>query len=161
MTVADLAGAAATERLRGHEEAFALTLAGPQDGAPAGVRAVTHPALGACELFVAPVGEVRGGVQRYEVVVDRSVGAPQDPPAPAPGHEPPPARPGTPEAAAAAVAAETARIERRATVQRTVAKRRSKRAAKKAAARRAKKAAARRRRRRTRRKRVGARTRRR
>lgn len=96
--VDDLAGAAEDEHLRGHAEAFALTFYGPPNALGAAVQTFTHPAIGTYSLFIAAVGPVDGKVQRYEVVVDRSVGRPPDPPAPARDMSAPPAHPGNPEA---------------------------------------------------------------
>jgi hypothetical protein len=78
--VEDLAGALTTKSLRGHPQAFALTFYGPP-GAVAGMtQTFSHATLGTYSLFVVPVGAVDGAVQRYEVVVDRSVGSrPQAP----------------------------------------------------------------------------------
>ena len=132
--VDDLAGAADDADLRGHPEAFALTFHGPPAAFAPAVQTFTHPALGRFSLFVTPVGAVEGQLQRYEVVVDRSVGAPRRPPAPAPGLSPPPAHPGSEEAAAEARAelrqeltVEARRVARRIKRRRRVRRRKLKR----------------------------------
>ena len=101
--VDDLAGAEGDSDLRGHPEAFALTFYGPPNALGATVQTFSHPAIGTYSLLLTPVGAVEGQVQRYEVVVDRSVGAPRNPPAPAKGITPPPEHPGSEEAAAEAL----------------------------------------------------------
>ena len=75
--VDDLAGADGDSALRGHPEAFALTFYGPPNALGATVQTFSHPAVGTYSLLITPVGAVEGQVQRYEVVVDRSVGAPR------------------------------------------------------------------------------------
>lgn len=126
--VDDLAGAEDDEELRGHAEAFALTFYGPPNALGGAVQTFTHPAIGTYSLFIAAVGPVAGKVQRYEVVVDRSVGRPADPPSPAKGISSPPAHPGDPEAAAAAVAeAERELVVEAKRVQRQINRRRRRR----------------------------------
>ena len=129
--VDDLAGAADDTALRGHPEAFALTFYGPPNALGATVQTFTHPALGTYSLFITAVGSAEGQLQRYEVVVDRSVGRPADPPAPSSSLSPPDAHPGSPEAAEKAlaefraeVAHESRRIARRAAAKRRRVKRR-------------------------------------
>jgi hypothetical protein len=87
LSVADLA---ARPALAGSEDAFALAFSGPL-GAPleSGIQTFSHPALGSFDLFVTPV-DLPDGDRRYEVVVDRSVGALPDPPEPV-RHDPAPA----------------------------------------------------------------------
>jgi hypothetical protein len=94
LSVTDLA---ARPALAGSEDAFALAFAGPI-GAPleSGIQTFSHPRLGSFDLFVTPVDRPDGD-RRYEVVVDRSIGAPPDPaeetrrePAPAPATTPAP-----------------------------------------------------------------------
>lgn len=102
-SVADVEGAAGDASLRGHDEAFVLSFTGAT-GLEAATHRVAHRAFGSADLLVAPVALSDGASQRYELVVDRSVGRPADPPEPAPGRSSPPAHPGDPEAAAAALA---------------------------------------------------------
>ena len=79
LSVADVAGAAGNRSLVGSEDAFVLTFSGPLDPAlEAGTHTLRNAALGTFELFLSPVGKPRKD-QRYEAVVDRSVGAPKDP----------------------------------------------------------------------------------
>ena len=132
--VDDLAGAAGDKALRGHPEAFALTFYGPPNALGATVQTFSHPDVGTYSLYIAPVGQVEGRVQRYEVVVDRSVGVPKRPPAPPKTSSAPPAHPGNEEAAAKAVAeledelaAESRRIARRAAKRRRIKRRKLKR----------------------------------
>jgi hypothetical protein len=80
--------------LPGSEDAFALEFS---SGAPrpAGIHTFSHPDLGLFQLFIAPV-ERQGG---YEVVVNRSVGAPKHVPKPPrknPGPVAPPKHPPKP-----------------------------------------------------------------
>ena len=99
LSVTDLAGARADRRLAGSQDAFALAFAGPLgQPLPTGTHTFRHPALGAFELFVSPV-EAPHADRRYEVVVDRSVGAPRTVPQ-APAAPVPPARAAAPAAAA-------------------------------------------------------------
>jgi hypothetical protein len=80
VSVADVSGAAHQASLRGSEDAFALSFTGDAR-LPSGIHTLAHAQLGRFDLFVSPVGvEADRG---YEVVVDRSVGAPPSPP-PAP-----------------------------------------------------------------------------
>jgi hypothetical protein len=92
--VSDLGATVGDTSLAASEDAFALefTAGGPLTS---GIQSFSHPDLGVFELFIAPV-ESHGG---YEVVVNRSVGAPkhvpQGPrknpgPAAPPKHEPKP-----------------------------------------------------------------------
>jgi hypothetical protein len=62
--------------LAGRDDAFRLELTGPA-GMTGGIHPFQHPALGSVELFLSPVDTVVAGVQRYEVVVNRSVGVPR------------------------------------------------------------------------------------
>jgi hypothetical protein len=62
------------------DDAFALELTGPAGALSAGIHQLRHPALGTFTLFVSPVDTVAGGVQHYEIVVDRSVGVPRSVP---------------------------------------------------------------------------------
>jgi hypothetical protein len=120
MAVSDLAGATAKRQLAGNEDAFALAFSGPLD-APldAGIQTFSHPDLGSFDLFVSPVD--RPGVDRhYEVVVDRSVGAPKSPPRPLTAAAAAPAAAATPAAGAPAAAAPAAaRLFRRVSLWRT------------------------------------------
>lgn len=132
--VDDLAGAADDDALRGHPEAFALTFYGPPDALGAVIQTFTHPAIGTYSLLITPVGAVEGEIQRYEVVVDRSVGRPKDPPSPSSDRPDPGARPGSPEAAEQALAefkretaAEGRKIQRRINRRRRIKRRRLKR----------------------------------
>jgi hypothetical protein len=88
--VADLPG------LKGNEDAFALEFSAKAPIAP-GTHTFSHPDLGVFDLFIAPV-ERQGG---YEVVVNRSVGAPKHVPKPPranPGPVAPPKEPPKPAA---------------------------------------------------------------
>jgi hypothetical protein len=91
LAVADVAGAARQPALVGSDDAFVLAFSGPLT-APltSGIHAFRHPLVGSFELFVTPVDRP-GGDQRYEVLVDRSVGAPKAPPEPPRVREPAPA----------------------------------------------------------------------
>jgi hypothetical protein len=84
--VADVAGARASRRLAGSEDAFALSFSGPVAAAlESGTHTVRHPDLGTFRMFVTEVDRPAGN-RRYEAVVDRSVGvAPSQAPAP-PAH---------------------------------------------------------------------------
>lgn len=59
--------------LAGRDDAFRLELTGDAGAVPCGIQAFRHAALGSFQLFISPVGSVVRGLQRYEVVVDRSV----------------------------------------------------------------------------------------
>lgn len=65
--------------LAGSDDAFSL-LFSTQSPVPQGTYQFSHVVLGECELFTAPVGSAG----YYEVLVNRSVGAPKRPPRPAP-----------------------------------------------------------------------------
>jgi hypothetical protein len=95
--------------LAGRDDAFRLELTGAAGALAGGIHSFRHPALGSFSLFVAPVDTVVDGVQRYEVVVDRSVGVPHSVPqapaatapaasAAAPAASAPPAAAGAPTA---------------------------------------------------------------
>jgi hypothetical protein len=71
-----LANVADLPRLAGRDDAFRLELTGRAGTLRSGTHRFRHPALGSFELFISPVETVVGGTQRYEVVVDRSVGVP-------------------------------------------------------------------------------------
>jgi hypothetical protein len=75
VAVEDLAGDA---KLAGSDDAFALELSASRP-VEQGIYSFAHPDLGAFDLFMAPAG----GRGTYEVVVNRSVGAPRHPPKPA------------------------------------------------------------------------------
>lgn len=79
-SVSDLAGAANDASLRGHDEAFVLEFDGQAGALASGIHDFSHPDLGSFSMFASPVDEPAGATQRYEVVVDRSVGRPADPP---------------------------------------------------------------------------------
>jgi ribosomal protein S18 acetylase RimI-like enzyme len=85
-SVSDLAGAAKDASLRGHDEAFVLEFDGAAGELTSGIHSFSHPDLGSFSMFASPVEATEGQTQRYEVVVDRSVGRPADPPEPS---EPP------------------------------------------------------------------------
>jgi hypothetical protein len=91
------------DHLPGRDDAFRLEFTGAPGAVEAGTAQFSKQALGSFELFVAPVCEITGGVQRYEVVIDRSVPLPRHPPEPARREEPAPAE--TPAAASTAPAA--------------------------------------------------------
>lgn len=98
------------EHLAGRDDAFRLEFTGAPGAVEAGTQQFSHAAFGRFELFVAPVCEVAGGVQAYEVVIDRSVTLPRNAPEAPKNAEPtPPApdapAPDAPAAAAAAVVA--------------------------------------------------------
>jgi ribosomal protein S18 acetylase RimI-like enzyme len=104
-SVSDLAGAVQDAALRGNDEAFVLEFDGQADALGSGIHQFSHPDVGSYAMFASPVGGPDGGSQRYEVVVDRSVGRPADPPdAPDP---PAPVTIAAKEAAAAEVVAST------------------------------------------------------
>jgi hypothetical protein len=85
-SVADLASAETKRALVGSDDAFALTFTGPlSDPLDSGIHTLHHPSLGSFELFSSPVDDA-DAVQRYEIVVDRSVGVAKAP-ATAPGAE--------------------------------------------------------------------------
>jgi hypothetical protein len=99
-SVSDLAGAASQPALVGSDDAFALMFSGPlSTPLDSGIHTLHHPRLGTFELFSSPVDDPDRD-QRYEVVVDRSVGVPGEPPeappkapeAEVPSPESPPAR---------------------------------------------------------------------
>lgn len=86
-TTADAAGVtlrltevADLPHLEARDDAFALELTGPARVLSAGIHQFRHAALGTFALFVSPVDTVAGGVQHYEIVVDRSVGVPRSVP---------------------------------------------------------------------------------
>jgi hypothetical protein len=64
-------------QLHGREDAFRLELTGAASALPSGIARFRHRRLGSFQMFVSPVEAVVDGVQRYEVVVDRSVGTPR------------------------------------------------------------------------------------
>jgi hypothetical protein len=99
-SVSDVAGAATRRSLAGSEDAFALRFSGPL-AAPldSGIHTLEHPRLGSIELFASPVDAPESD-RNYEVVVDRSVGAPAAQDAPA-RKEPEPAEPPAEETAPA------------------------------------------------------------
>jgi hypothetical protein len=102
------------EHLAGRDDAFRLEFTGAPGAVEAGTRQFSHAAFGGFELFVAPVCEVAGGVQPYEVVIDRSVPLPRNAPEAPKNAEPtPPApdvtAPGAPAAAAVVAARAPAR----------------------------------------------------
>jgi hypothetical protein len=112
-TTLQLADVADLPRLAGRDDAFRLEFTGAADALAGGIHAFRHPTLGSASLFVSPVDSVVGRVQRYAVVVDRSVGVPRSvPSAPqAPAASPAPAA--APAPAATAPAAPRPRRRRR------------------------------------------------
>ena len=92
-SVSDVAGAATRRALVGSEDAFALKFSGPlARPLDSGIHTIEHPLLGSIELFASPVDAPEAD-RNYEVVVDRSVGAPATrdvpkPPEPAPAEPP-------------------------------------------------------------------------
>ena len=76
-SVSDVAGAASKRTLVGSDDAFALKFSGPMS-APldSGIHTLHHPSLGSFELFSSPVDAPEDD-RHYEIVVDRSVGAPR------------------------------------------------------------------------------------
>jgi hypothetical protein len=76
-TYGDLSAATVDGALAGSEDAFALSFSA-RDPLESGIQTFSHPDLGVFEFFIAPV-EGRGA---YEVVVNRSVGAPKHVPHP-------------------------------------------------------------------------------
>jgi hypothetical protein len=99
-SIADVQGAVHQQALRGSEDAFALSFSGDAR-LESGIHTLEHAQLGRFELFVSPVGA--DAEHAYEVVVDRSVGAPPSPP-PAPPQRLDAGRAETTGAAAAALA---------------------------------------------------------
>jgi hypothetical protein len=79
-SVSDLAGATHDASLVGHEDAFVLEFDGPPGALGSGIHNFSQPGLGDYSLFAGPVGQADGATQRYEVVIDRSVGRPADAP---------------------------------------------------------------------------------
>ncbi|HEY6759900.1 MAG TPA: hypothetical protein VI318_10430 [Baekduia sp.] len=78
VSVEDVQGAVGQASLRGSEDAFALSFTGDAALVESGIHTLEHAQLGRFDLFVSPVGaEAERG---YEVVIDRSVGAPPSPP---------------------------------------------------------------------------------
>jgi hypothetical protein len=75
-----LAEVADLPHLAGRDDAFGLQLTGAAGALPGGIHPFRHAALGSFDLFLSPVDTVSGGVQRYEVVVDRSIGVPDSVP---------------------------------------------------------------------------------
>ncbi len=99
-SVSDVAGAATRRALVGSEDAFALKFSGPlARPLDSGIHTLEHPLLGSIELFASPV-DAPAADRNYEVVVDRSVGAPAAQDAPA-RKEPEPAEPPAAETAPA------------------------------------------------------------
>jgi hypothetical protein len=79
LSVSDVAGAAVHKSLARSEDAFVLAFSRPLDAVlEAGTYTLSHPELGAFELFVSPVGRPRRD-RRYEAVIDRSVRARRPP----------------------------------------------------------------------------------
>ncbi|ADB51037.1 DUF6916 family protein [Conexibacter woesei] len=72
--VGDVLGAGTDAALRGSEDTFAVRFSGaPGDVVlEQGIHLLSHPQLGAFELFLAPVDLPAAG-QQYEIVIDRSV----------------------------------------------------------------------------------------
>jgi hypothetical protein len=70
-----VANVADLPQLAGRDDAFRLELRGTTSALPSCIGRFRHRTLGSFEMFVSPIDAVAGGVQRYEVVVDRSVGA--------------------------------------------------------------------------------------
>jgi hypothetical protein len=75
--VSDVAGAASKRALAGSDDAFALRFSGPIS-APldSGIHTLHHPSLGSFDLFSSPVDAPEDD-RHYEIVIDRSVGAPK------------------------------------------------------------------------------------
>jgi hypothetical protein len=97
--VSDVAGAATRNALAGSEDAFALRFSGPlATPLDSGIHTIHHPRLGSVELFASPVDAPESD-RNYEIVIDRSVGAPHTdaPKAPEPRAEPEPERQPNPE----------------------------------------------------------------
>jgi hypothetical protein len=70
-SVSDVAGAVLDTSLAGREDAFVLTFSAPlEEALESGTHTLRHPDIGTFELFVSPVSTE----QRYEAVIDRSVG---------------------------------------------------------------------------------------
>ena len=63
-------------QLAGRDDAFRLEFTGPAGALPGATHLFRQAALGSFVMFVSPVDTVVGTEQRYEVVVDRSVGVP-------------------------------------------------------------------------------------
>jgi hypothetical protein len=60
--------------LADRDDAFRLEFTGPPGALPSATHLFGQPALGSFVMFISPVDTVAGTDQRYEVVVDRSVG---------------------------------------------------------------------------------------
>jgi hypothetical protein len=75
-SVSDVSGAATRRALVGSDDAFALKFSGPV-GSPleSGIHTLHHSQLGTIELFASPVDAPESD-RNYEILVDRSVGAP-------------------------------------------------------------------------------------
>jgi hypothetical protein len=113
------------EHLAGRDDAFRLEFAGAPGAVEAGTQQFSHSALGRFELFVAPVCEVDGGVQRYEVVVDRSVPLPRNAPEAPTNAEPTPPAPDAPAPDAPAAPAVAAVVAARAPARKPVKKKKA------------------------------------
>ena len=72
-----LAEVADLPQLAGRDDAFALEFTGPSGALNSGTYPFQHAALGSFEMFASPVDTAVASEQRYEVVVDRSVGVPR------------------------------------------------------------------------------------
>lgn len=66
--------------LAGRDDAFALEFTGAAGTLTGGIQPFRHTTLGTFELFISPVDTVVAGTQRYEVVIERSVGVPESTP---------------------------------------------------------------------------------
>jgi hypothetical protein len=89
-SVSDVAGAATRRALVGSDDAFSLKFTGPL-GSPldSGIHTLHHAQLGTIELFASPVDAPESD-RNYEVLVDRSVGAPAASKAPSAPKQPEP-----------------------------------------------------------------------
>ena len=72
-----LAEVADLPQLAGRDDAFALEFTGPSGALNSGTHPFQHAALGSFEMFASPVDTALASEQRYEVVVDRSIGVPR------------------------------------------------------------------------------------
>jgi hypothetical protein len=108
LSVSDVA-----RHLAGRDDAFALSFSASGE-LGSGIHTLRHPQLGRFALFLSPVERASG--HRYEILVDRSVGVPKDPPSPV--SAPAAVAPGVAAATAGEPASHHAPILRRATLRR-------------------------------------------
>lgn len=89
-SVSDVSGSATRRALVGSDDAFALKFSGPlASPLESGIHTLHHAELGTIELFASPVDAPESD-RNYEVLVDRSVGAPAASKLPSPPKPPEP-----------------------------------------------------------------------